>query len=89
VGRLELAPCRRSLLRHGESAWNSSNRFSGWVDVVHTSVLTRAIRSGSLALGPAGRGWIPARRHWRLSERRYGALPGLDRRAVRERYGGE
>jgi 2,3-bisphosphoglycerate-dependent phosphoglycerate mutase len=103
------------LLRHGESAWNSSNRFSGWVDVdltargeeqarhsgrrlrdarllpdvLHTSVLTRAVRTGALAVDAAERGWIPARRSWRLNERCYGALQGLDRTAVRERYGAE
>jgi 2,3-bisphosphoglycerate-dependent phosphoglycerate mutase len=103
------------LLRHGESAWNSRNLFTGWVDVdltargeeqarhsgrrlleadllpdvVHTSVLTRAIRTGTLALEEARRGWIPVHRHWRLNERCYGALQGLDRKAVRARYGEE
>jgi 2,3-bisphosphoglycerate-dependent phosphoglycerate mutase len=103
------------LLRHGESAWNSRNLFTGWVDVdltargeeqarhsgrrlrdadvrpdvLHTSVLTRAVRTGTLALDAAERGWIPVRRSWRLNERCYGALQGLDRKAVRERYGDE
>jgi 2,3-bisphosphoglycerate-dependent phosphoglycerate mutase len=103
------------LLRHGDSAWNSRNLFTGWVDVdltprgeeqarhsgrrlreagllpavLHTSVLTRAIRTGTLALEAAEREWIPVRRHWRLNERCYGALQGLDRKAVRERYGHE
>jgi 2,3-bisphosphoglycerate-dependent phosphoglycerate mutase len=48
------------------------------VDVVHTSVLTRSIRTAELALGAAGRSWIPVRRHWRLNERHYGGLTGLD-----------
>lgn len=58
-------------------------------DVVHTSVLTRAIRSASLALEAAGRPWIPVHRHWRLNERHYGALTGLDKAETRARYGEE
>ena len=46
--------------------------------VVHTSVLTRAIRTADLALDAAGRPWLPVRRHWRLNERHYGALQGLE-----------
>src|SRR5690606_32295057 len=45
-------------------------------DVVHTSVLTRAIRTAELALAEMGRSWIPVRRHWRLNERHYGDLQG-------------
>ncbi len=109
------------LLRHGESAWNRENRFTGWIDVdlspkgeeeaaeagrllagldgqngrpgpvevLHTSVLTRAVRTASIALAAAGRTWIPVRRHWRLNERHYGALQGLDKDATRQRYGDE
>ena len=103
------------LLRHGESAWNSENRFTGWVDVeltpageeqarlsgrllrdagllpdvVHTSVLTRAVRTGTLVLEAAGRPLTPVRSDWRLNERCYGALQGEDRRTVRARYGQE
>jgi 2,3-bisphosphoglycerate-dependent phosphoglycerate mutase len=47
--------------------------------LVHTSVLTRAIRTANLALDTAGRSWLPVRRHWRLNERHYGALQGLDK----------
>ena len=47
-------------------------------DVVHTSVLTRATRSADLALAACGRSWVPVRRSWRLNERHYGALQGLD-----------
>ncbi len=57
--------------------------------VLYTSVLSRAIRSGSLALEAAGRQWVPVRRHWRLNERCYGALQGQGRKAVRARYGDE
>ena len=46
------------------------------VDVAHTSVLTRAIRTLDLALEEMGRLWVPVRRHWRLNERHYGALTG-------------
>lgn len=103
------------LLRHGESEWNASNRFTGWVDVdlsrageeqarrsgrllreagllptvLHTSLLTRAIRTGALVLEATGRSWVPVRRSWRLNERCYGALQGRDRRAVRAEYGDE
>jgi ABC-type lipoprotein release transport system permease subunit len=44
--------------------------------LLHTSVLTRAIRTAEIALGAAGRSWIPVRRSWRLNERHYGALQG-------------
>ena len=49
------------------------------VDVAHTSVLTRAIRTLDLALEEMGRLWVPVHRHWRLNERHYGALTGLDK----------
>lgn len=58
-------------------------------DVVHTSVQTRAIRTANLALDQLGRLWIPVRRSWRLNERHYGALQGLDKRETTERYGAE
>lgn len=107
------------LLRHGESTWNSENRFTGWVDVdlspqgeieareagsllsaerdssgldfdvVHTSVLTRAVRTADIALGVLGRSYLPVRRHWRLNERHYGALQGLNKAEVAERHGAE
>jgi 2,3-bisphosphoglycerate-dependent phosphoglycerate mutase len=57
--------------------------------VLHTSVLNRAVRTGSLALESAGRSWVPVRRSWRLNERHYGALQGMDRRAARAAYGDE
>lgn len=107
------------LLRHGESAWNRENRFTGWTDVdltpqgeeearaaglllagfereantevgvVHTSVLTRAVRTANLALETMGRSWIPVRRHWRLNERHYGSLQGLDKKQTAERFGAD
>ena len=53
-------------------------------DVVHTSVLTRAIRTADIALEALRRDRIPVRRHWRLNERHYGDLTGLDKAATRE-----
>jgi 2,3-bisphosphoglycerate-dependent phosphoglycerate mutase len=56
---------------------------------VHTSLLTRAVRTAEIALHEAGRSWLPVRRHWRLNERHYGALQGLDKKEVRARHGDE
>ncbi len=101
------------LLRHGQSTWNQSNRFTGWwdadltetgeaealaaghllaeagllPDVVHTSLQTRAIRTADLALGVLDRSWIPVRRHWRLNERHYGDLTGLNKDETRLAHG--
>jgi len=103
------------LLRHGESEWNASNQFTGWVDVnltdkgrreavrggelltehnllpdvLYTSLLRRAISTAHLALDAADRLWIPVRRTWRLNERHYGALQGLNKAEIRDRYGDE
>ena len=56
-------------------------------DVVHTSLLRRAIRTADIALNAADRHWIPVRRSWRLNERHYGALQGKDKAAVRAEFG--
>jgi len=56
-------------------------------DVVHTSLLRRAIRTADLTLDTAERQWIPVRRSWRLNERHYGALQGKDKAAVRDEFG--
>ena len=58
-------------------------------DVLHTSVLSRAIQTANLALETADRLWIPVRRSWRLNERHYGALQGLDKSETLEKYGEE
>jgi 2,3-bisphosphoglycerate-dependent phosphoglycerate mutase len=104
------------LLRHGQSAWNAQNLFTGWVDVdltevgeaearaggellaaetdldlriLHTSVLTRAIRTAEIALHAAGRSWLPVRRDWRLNERHYGDLQGKNKAEVKAEFGEE
>jgi 2,3-bisphosphoglycerate-dependent phosphoglycerate mutase len=56
-------------------------------DVVHTSVLRRAIRTAELALAACDRQWIPVRRSWRLNERHYGALQGKNKKQIREEFG--
>ena len=58
-------------------------------DVVHTSVLRRAIRTSEIALHIADRHWIPVKRSWRLNERHYGALQGKDKKQTLEAYGEE
>lgn len=103
------------LLRHGQSKWNESNQFTGWVDVdltekgegeaarggellaetgnlpsvVYTSLLRRAIRTANIALNAADRHWIPVVRNWRLNERHYGALQGLNKAETKDKYGEE
>lgn len=57
--------------------------------VLHTSVLLRAIRTAEIALREMGLSWIPVTRHWRLNERHYGALQGLNKKETAERHGEE
>lgn len=103
------------LLRHGESAWNKENRFTGWTDVdlsekgmseakkagevlkkegfifdiAYTSVLKRAIRTLWIALDEMDLMWIPVYNSWRLNERHYGALQGLNKAEMASKYGEE
>ena len=58
-------------------------------DVVHTSVLRRAIRTSQLALDICERSWIPVRRSWRLNERHYGDLQGKDKAETLAQFGDE
>lgn len=58
-------------------------------DVLHTSLLTRAIHTAEIALGACERKWIPVSRSWRLNERHYGALQGKDKAATLKEYGPE
>ena len=58
-------------------------------DVLYTSLLTRAITTANLALEAADLAWIPVKRSWRLNERHYGALQGLDKAETLAKYGDE
>jgi 2,3-bisphosphoglycerate-dependent phosphoglycerate mutase len=58
-------------------------------DVVHTSVLNRAIQTANILLDVAGLAWLPVHRSWRLNERHYGALQGKNKAQTRDQYGDE
>ena len=58
-------------------------------DVLHTSVLVRAISTAEIAMHAADRSWIPVRRSWRLNERHYGALQGKDKKQTLQEFGEE
>lgn len=101
------------LLRHGESAANFSNTYTGWSDVpltahgvaqaqaagqalaaqailfghVHTSVLKRAIETAYLVQDAIGQNWVPITKSWRLNERHYGALRGINKDQTRQLFG--
>ena len=103
------------LLRHGESAWNKENLFTGWTDVdlsekgieeatqagrmlrgqgfafdiAYTSVLKRAIRTLWITLDQMDLLWIPVEHDWRLNERHYGALQGLNKAETAAKYGSD
>lgn len=106
---------RLVLIRHGQSAWNLENRFTGWWDVditargaeeaklagelmaargldfdlCFTSVQTRAIKTLNIALEAMGRLWLPVEKDWRLNERHYGGLTGLDKAETAAKHGDE
>jgi len=106
---------RLVLIRHGQSAWNLENRFTGWWDVdltpqgeaeakaagellaergmdfdlCFTSVQTRAIRTLHIALRAMDRLWLPEEKHWRLNERHYGGLTGLNKAETAAKHGDE
>ncbi len=101
------------LVRHGQSAWNLENLFTGWTDVdlteqgraeaaqagreiraagleigvAFTSVLKRAIRTLWILLDEMDRMWVPVERSWRLNERHYGALQGLNKAQTVAQHG--
>lgn len=58
-------------------------------DVSHTSLLERAVLTNHLALQEMGQMWLPVQRHWRLNERHYGTLQGLDKKETTARHGAE
>ena len=106
---------RLVLLRHGESVWNLTNRFTGWTDVdlsdngkaeaqkagkllkkyefsfdhAYSSVLKRAIRTLWIVLDELNEMWLPTEHDWRLNERHYGALQGLNKAETAVQYGEE
>jgi 2,3-bisphosphoglycerate-dependent phosphoglycerate mutase len=101
------------LIRHGESAWNKENRFTGWKDIdlsdkgkeeahaagkllkeqgfvfdeAYTSVLKRAIRTLWIILDEMDLMWISETKSWRLNERHYGGLQGLNKAETAAQYG--
>jgi len=103
------------MIRHGQSAWNLENRFSGWADVdlseqgvaeareagrllkeagftfdlAHTSYLKRAVRTLWHVQDEMDLMWIPVVTDWRLNERHYGALTGLNKAETAAKYGNE
>jgi len=103
------------LLRHGESAWNKENRFTGWTDVdltekgvaetekagetlkeygfnfdkAYTSYLKRAVKTLNCVLDKMNLDWIPVEKNWRLNEKHYGELQGLNKAETAEKYGEE
>jgi 2,3-bisphosphoglycerate-dependent phosphoglycerate mutase len=58
-------------------------------ELLHTSLMRRAISTANLALDAADRHWIPVRRDWRLNERHYGALQGKNKKQTLEQFGEE
>jgi len=103
------------LLRHGESAWNKENRFTGWTDVdltekgiaeaekagqllidndfqfdkAYTSYLKRAVKTLNVVLDRMDQDWIPVEKSWRLNEKHYGQLQGLNKAETAVKYGEE
>ena len=82
------------LTAQGEfEASNAGELLAGELDldlrVLHTSLLTRAIRSADIALHAAGRSWLPVTRSWRLNERHYGDLTGKNKKETAEQFGSD
>ena len=77
-GRAEAIRCGELIADHGLPP-----------DILYTSLLRRAITTAHVALDTADRLWIPVKRSWRLNERHYGALQGLDKAETKARYGDE
>ena len=75
--------------REGRSAGETLAAAGIRPTVVHTSLLKRAITTANLALETMSLEWLPVRRSWRLNERHYGALQGLDKKQTTERHGKE
>ena len=75
------------LLRHGESEWNKLNLFTGWTDID----LSEKGREEALntVLDELDRAWLPVIKSWKLNERHYGALQGLNKAETAAKYGEE
>ncbi|MBC02970.1 MAG: 2,3-diphosphoglycerate-dependent phosphoglycerate mutase [Phycisphaerae bacterium] len=58
-------------------------------EVLYTSMLDRAIHTGEIVMRELGRSWVPVHRSWRLNERHYGGLQGLDKSETAQKYGDE
>ncbi|HEX5596811.1 MAG TPA: phosphoglyceromutase [Micromonosporaceae bacterium] len=81
---VDLSPKGEAEARRGGELMREHNLLP---DVMHTSLLRRAIRTGEMALHATDRSWIAVRRSWRLNERHYGALQGKDKKQTLEQYG--
>ncbi|MBQ9638786.1 MAG: 2,3-diphosphoglycerate-dependent phosphoglycerate mutase [Bacteroidales bacterium] len=103
------------LVRHGESAWNKLNLFTGWTDVdlteagmaeafeagrllkvegfrpelCFTSYLKRAVKTLNQILDAMDMDWLPVKKSWRLNEKSYGAIQGLNKADTAAKYGDE
>lgn len=103
------------LIRHGQSAWNLENRFTGWTNVdltengvqeaikagktlkengftfeiAYTSFLKRAVKTLNNVLDQMDLDWIPVEKSWRLNEKHYGNLQGLNKAETAEKFGDE
>jgi len=106
---------RLVLIRHGQSAWNQENRFTGWTDVdltdrgiqegkeagkllkeagfnfgfAYTSFQKRAIKTLNYVLEEMDLLWIPVEKTWRLNEKHYGVLQGMNKLEMVEKYGSD
>ena len=82
-------PLSETGLREGADAGRLMAEAGLRLDVVHTSLLRRAIQTVNLALDVMDQHWIPVKRHWRLNERHYGALQGLNKKETSDQFGPE
>jgi 2,3-bisphosphoglycerate-dependent phosphoglycerate mutase len=76
-------------VREAQNAGSLLAKEGLFFDVLHTSLLTRAVRTAHLALEASGQPWLPVQRSWRLNERHYGALQGKDKKETVAQFGPE
>ena len=103
------------LIRHGESEWNKTGQFTGWVDVdlssvglkqsqeaglllkkeklsfdlAYASFLKRTVKTLDIILDKMDLSWLPVKKDWRLNEKHYGSLQGLNKKEVAKKFGTE